>query len=74
MANIEYKTMKHFLKHLYWFLLVRMELTFFIVATLGLRFWICAENRVDSSGIFLVIAELCLHRVKAFSASHPTSK
>ena len=34
-------------------------------------YWICAENSVDNTGMF-VTAEQCLHRAKAFSASHPT--
>jgi len=32
-------------------------------------FWICAENSIDNTEMVFVIAEQCLHRVKAF-ASH----
>lgn len=33
--------------------------------------WICDENRIDNTGMFVVIAEWCLSSAKAFSASHP---
>jgi len=36
----------------------------------GAMFWICAENSVDNTGMFFVIAERCLDRIKAFSAPH----
>lgn len=32
--------------------------------------WICAVNSVDNRGMFVAIAEQCLHIAKAFSASH----
>jgi len=35
-------------------------------------FGVCAENSVSNT--VLVTAEQCLHSIKAFSASHPTSK
>jgi len=34
-------------------------------------FWICAKTSVDNSDVF-IIAEHCLHKCKAFSASHTT--
>jgi len=34
-------------------------------------FWICAENSVGNTGMFLIIAQQCLHRFKAFSALTP---
>jgi len=33
-------------------------------------YWICADNSVDHTQMFLVTAEQCLHRVKASSAPH----
>lgn len=32
--------------------------------------WVYAGNGVHNAGIVLVIAEQCLHRIKASSASH----
>ena len=35
--------------------LTAIELIFFIVASMGLMFWICAENSVDNSGMFSLL-------------------
>ena len=51
--------------------LVLAGIIFFIVAGMGLCFGFVLETALLIQGCF-VIAEQCLHRVKAFSASHPT--
>ena len=51
--------------------LAGIELIFFTVASMGLCFGFVLETGLIIQGC-LVIAEQCLHRVKAFSASHPT--
>ena len=37
----------------------------------GAMFWICAENSVDNTRDVLVIAEQCLHRIKAWEGTQP---
>ena len=51
--------------------LVEVELVLFIVASMGLCFGFVLETALIIQG-GLVTAEQCLHRVKAFSASHTT--
>ena len=49
----------------------RMELIFFIVASMGLCFGFVLETVLITQYVF-IRAEQHLHRVKAFSASHTT--
>ena len=49
-----------------------IELIFFIVASMGLRFGFVLKTVLIVQGGVLVAAEQGLHRVKAFSAPHPT--
>ena len=48
-----------------------IDLIFFIVACMGLQFGFMLKTVLITQGCFSY-AEQSLHRVKAFSASHPT--